>query len=290
MKPAETKEERGVIILPEVDYSYVLDEEQYKPGEDLVREGHHGDWTGVILDGRADVFKATDNGPVLIGRMGPGAIIGDLSILTQRRNVRTATVRARTPLTLGILDLQQVYWEFVRLPQDLRLFLESMNRRLGAANHSLMALYAGTLNPGEKFRGQDRPLPLDKEFGTARWIRSGNATLGRPVGSALLPLATLSSGDHLGALPFVDLGQEPHGALVFVSPDFSAEPLDVQDLESSFILASSMVQHFTACVAAMIRETCRRATVLFQETLPPPEKPAPLPKKTPLSSSKPPLS
>ncbi len=264
MEPAGEEGESGIIVLPKVDYSYVLDEEIYQPGEDLVREGHHGDWTGVVLEGLADVYKATDSGPVLIGRMGEGALIGDLSILTQRRNTRTATVRANTLLTLGILDLQQIYWEFVRLPPDLRLFLESMNRRLGAANHTLMALHAGTLDTRSRFTGNNRLLPLDGDFGTARWIRSGNAVLARMVRGAALPLATLSPGDHVGAVPFVDLGQEPHGASVFISPDFSSEPLSVQALEGAFILASSMVQHFTACVAAMIRETCRRAEILFE--------------------------
>jgi hypothetical protein len=44
---------------PLVDYSYIVDEEGFYDGDEIVQEGNHGDWIWVILEGIADFWAVS---------------------------------------------------------------------------------------------------------------------------------------------------------------------------------------------------------------------------------------
>ena len=85
--------------MPAVDVLALhVDHAQFAPGQEIFRQGDHGDRFYVIATGEAEVIGDGR----LIRTMGPGDGFGEIALL--RDTVRTATVRARTPLRLHTLD------------------------------------------------------------------------------------------------------------------------------------------------------------------------------------------
>ena len=75
-KPSESVAKSGSLPLlkgPLVDYSYVVDEEGFYDGDEIVREGNHGNWIWVVLEGVAEIMKETPKGNLKLLRIGDGA-------------------------------------------------------------------------------------------------------------------------------------------------------------------------------------------------------------------------
>ncbi len=69
---------------------------EFPPGELVCQQGERGDAAYIVLQGEADVFVETPDGPVRVARLGRNDIIGEIAILCDVP--RTATVIASTPL------------------------------------------------------------------------------------------------------------------------------------------------------------------------------------------------
>lgn len=67
-------------------------EEVYGQGVAIVWQGEPGDRAYVLVEGKAEVVVASQDGSVALGTLGPGAVFGEMSLLTGR--ARSATVRA----------------------------------------------------------------------------------------------------------------------------------------------------------------------------------------------------
>ena len=75
-----------------------LEDVELAHGETLMREGEAGDSFSVVRAGEALVHRGADPDPASSLSVGPGAVIGEMAILTGA--TRTASVRARGPLSL----------------------------------------------------------------------------------------------------------------------------------------------------------------------------------------------
>ncbi len=69
---------------------------EFQPGEQIFRQGERGDAAFIILEGEAEVFAETEEGPMRVARLGKNDIIGEIAILCDVP--RTATVIAAGPL------------------------------------------------------------------------------------------------------------------------------------------------------------------------------------------------
>ena len=67
---------------------------RYAPGDTLVRQGERGDDAFLIRSGEVDVIREDAAGRRVVNTLGPGALLGELSVLTG--GPRQATVRTRT--------------------------------------------------------------------------------------------------------------------------------------------------------------------------------------------------
>jgi CRP-like cAMP-binding protein len=76
--------------------AFACDRMTYRQGQDLCHQGDQGDAAYVLLSGMADVIVSSASGDVRIARIGPNAIVGEMSVLCNMP--RTATVRATSPL------------------------------------------------------------------------------------------------------------------------------------------------------------------------------------------------
>jgi ATP-binding cassette subfamily B protein len=70
-------------------------------GNDVVRQGEEADAMFVILDGMAEVLVASGGRERPVTRLGGGNVFGEIALLSG--GVRSATVRALTPMTLAML-------------------------------------------------------------------------------------------------------------------------------------------------------------------------------------------
>ena len=92
------KGEKALLPLvkgPIVDYMYVLDEEEFLDGNEIVFEGNYGNWMWVILEGIVDITRETPKGPLNMISIGNGAFVGSIASFLSEGNVRSATVVAR---------------------------------------------------------------------------------------------------------------------------------------------------------------------------------------------------
>jgi len=105
---------------PLVDYSYVVDEEGFYDGDEIVQEGNHGDWIWVILEGTAEIIKQTEAGPVELLRIGDGAFLGSVAALISGGRVRNATVKAVGNVQLGMLDSQLLANELANVSAEFK--------------------------------------------------------------------------------------------------------------------------------------------------------------------------
>src|SRR5258706_9788322 len=61
-------------------------------GKDLFREGDPGDGLFLVISGEIDVTKRAPGGEHLLARLGPGGVLGEMSLVTA--DARSATGRA----------------------------------------------------------------------------------------------------------------------------------------------------------------------------------------------------
>ena len=96
---------------------------RYVPGETLLRQGERGDDAFLIRSGELEVSRVDATGERAVNTLGPGALFGELSVLTGAP--RQATVRARTAVQAFRMPGEDVR-AIVRRHRELRDRLESM--------------------------------------------------------------------------------------------------------------------------------------------------------------------
>lgn len=78
-----------------------FDTRVYSAGVNIVSEGDAGDTAYIIERGECDVFKLVEGREVLIRRLGPGAVFGEMAVFTG--GLRTATVVAVGEVTVKVI-------------------------------------------------------------------------------------------------------------------------------------------------------------------------------------------
>ena len=105
-------------------------------GKDLFREGDPGDGLFLVISGEINVTKRAPGGEHLLARLGPGGVLGEMSLVTA--DVRSATGRA-------IVESR-----VLRLPvQGFRLLLQGGSTaalKIAAAIAEVLARRLGTMN------------------------------------------------------------------------------------------------------------------------------------------------
>ena len=269
-KPTDTAAKSGSLPLikgPLVDYSYVVDEESFYDGDEIVQEGNHGNWIWVILEGIAEIVKETPQGALSLLRIGDGAFLGSVASLLQADNVRSATVTAAGNVQLGMLDSQLMTSELAATSQDYREFVRAIDVRLKHVSSMIVDIYSGNKKAVELIEGKK---PLIKQGQTEERlfkITSGDAIVARETDNGIVPLAHLQKGDFFGRVPFLDMGNEPQAASVFAAPNLKLAALDPKALKKEHEKLSSTLQSILAHLATSISVTTLIACDHFKKSL-----------------------
>jgi CRP-like cAMP-binding protein len=257
-KPSNTAAMSGSIPIikgPLVDYSYVVDEESFYDGDEIVQEGNHGNWIWVILEGIAEISRETPKGDLSILRIGDGAFLGSVASLLQADNVRSATVKAAGNIQLGMLDSQLMTSELAATSIEYREFVRALDMRLKHVTTMAVNIYSQNQKVSELIEGKKPLIKQGQAEERLFKITAGNAIVARETANGIVPLIQLEKGDFFGNVPFLKMGNEPQAASVFASPNLKLAALDHNQLQKEYETLSSTLQNILSHLAATISVT-----------------------------------
>jgi CRP-like cAMP-binding protein len=263
-KPAAAKKQGGsqvtsgklpLIKGPLVDYSYIVDEEGFYDGDEIVQEGNHGDWIWVILEGTAEIVKNTANGYLKLLRIGDGAFLGSVAALLAAGKVRSATVKAVGNVQLGMLDSQLLANELANVSADFKGLLISIDRRLRQIIEMAVKIRNNNADLNEMIKGKKQLIKQGQNEERLFSIKEGEVVIARQTEMGMFPLAKLNKGDYFGRVPFLDMGHEPFSAAVFSSEDLKLAAVDTSRLKSEHDGLSSTLKNIIEHLATSISVT-----------------------------------
>ncbi len=263
--PTEKSDSLPLIKGPLVDYSYVVDEEGFYDGDEIVHEGNHGNWIWVILEGVAEIVKETPNGKLTLLRIGDGAFLGSVASLLKGDNVRSATVHAKGNVQLGMLDAQLMTSELANCSAEYREFVRALDERLKRVTGMAVEIYSDSQNLAGHMQGKKTLIKQGRDENRLFQIRSGEACVARETEMGMVPISRLEAGDFFGHVPFLDLGQEPYSASVLASKDLKLSALDPNALKGEHENLSSTLQNIIAHLATCISVTTLIATDYYKK-------------------------
>ncbi|MBX3223569.1 MAG: cyclic nucleotide-binding domain-containing protein [Labilithrix sp.] len=117
----------------------------FQPGEAIVREGEPGDAAYIIVEGRCEVRKQTPSGTQTLQTIEPGAVFGEMAILTG--GSRTATVVAVEATTVLVITSHVLEHEMAALKPWMATLLKSLASRFRDVDTHNRATPAATLSP-----------------------------------------------------------------------------------------------------------------------------------------------
>jgi CRP-like cAMP-binding protein len=249
-----------VIKGPLVDYVYVISEDSFFEGGRIVKEGGHGRWIWVILEGMVDVTRATENGTMAVARLGEGCFIGGFASLLRRQAVRTATVTAASDVQLGVVDADILSRQYSGLTSDFKKILISLDGRLRRMTDLAVEL-------SMKKSGKNK-LPADTKTiikrGSSKQelfaITEGETYVVGQTPKGDLPLLTLKENDVFGYLPFMDIGHEPRFASILAPKDVQVRKLDSESLRKEYDQLSgtlkNLIYNVGSCISATTGLAC----------------------------------
>jgi CRP-like cAMP-binding protein len=258
--PAGKKESAPLIKGPLVDYVYVVDEEEFFDGEDIIVEGNHGNWIWVILEGTVEISTSTPKGPFKVLRISDGAFVGSIGSFLADDSVRTVTAKAIGNVQLGMLDSQGLSAEFHRMAPEFRAVVKSLDRRLKEITASAAASYQG-LNDPQRVLQDKRPVITEtKNNDRGFLITGGRAIVARKLASGMVPLVPLIKGDFIGQLPFLDMGLEPSSAIVLGEKNLKVAPINLAAMQKEYDQLSAtfknILENIATCILATSMVTC----------------------------------
>ena len=247
-----------------VDYLCIVDEEEYHDGKAVVKEGGHGKWIWVILEGTVAVTKDTPKGRVTLARLGEGSYIGSFTSLLFQDMVRSATATAEGDARLGLLDTQRLAEEFRVLPGAFRTLLVSLDRRMKAMTDRAVECFMKT--PSIKLpKGCDVLLPAGSTREEAFVVDEGEAYLVGQFEKEAFPLMALRKDDTFGNFPLIDIGHEPRSASVMAPKGTKVKRLDLREVEEAFDELSTTMRGMLLNVSTCISLTTRLAHIFSKQ-------------------------
>jgi CRP-like cAMP-binding protein len=253
-----------IIKGPLVDYAYVIDEESFYDGDEIVHEGAHGNWIWVILEGAAEIIKTTPKGPLKLLRVGDGAFLGSVASLLIGDNVRSTTVVACGSVQLGMLNSQLLAGELANLSADFKSLIKSLDNRLRCVTGIGADAHARATTFLDLIKGKKMALKEGQHEERLFRIRDGEVIVARSLGAGHVPLAQLQKGDFFGHIPFLTIGHEPFAAAVFSSPDLKLAAVDSQKITAEYKRLSAtlrnIIEHLAACISATTLVTINRVS------------------------------
>jgi len=113
----------------------IADEQTFEDGQVIWEEGSFGDWIYLIQAGKVELSKMVRGQKVVIDRLQADEVFGEIGYILE--SPRTFTARAIGPTTLGIIDRDFLDQEYNRMPDDFKVIMRSLARRVVEASENV---------------------------------------------------------------------------------------------------------------------------------------------------------
>ena len=242
-----------VIKGPLIDYIYVVDEEEFSAGKEIVYQEKYGNWFWVILEGKVEVVRLLPEGPAPITRLADGAFIGSIGSFMRKGSLqRSATVIAVTDVQLGVMDYDLLFKEYSELSPIWQSLLASLDNRLRQVTTSCAkTLLNGASPPPQMEHLAPWQCPEDED--ATYLIKNGEALIVRQLNDGYIELCVLGANDIIGYIPFLNTSHEPHSASVYVSGDFECTAIGLTEIRKEYRQMSqtfkNLIKHTTTSIS-----------------------------------------
>lgn len=262
------KSENGLPVIkgPVIDYNYVVDEEEFPNGTDVVAQDKFGKWFWVVLSGKMEVIRILPEGPAPIVKLADGAYIGSIVSFLREGNVRSATVKAIGNVQLGVLDSELISREYSAMTDDLQNILISVDKRLRQVTDVCAKAVLKQDVMTQTHKQMKLLLSQNKNENACLQIASGEAYVIRNSPGGDIHLCTLSAGDFAGSIPFLSTSHEPYSASVYVTKDFAAESFDLKKVRKEYDMLSQTFKNMIDYLSNSISVTTGRIVDLSTKT------------------------
>jgi len=259
-KQAAKEAKAPIVKGPLIDYSYVVEEEDWIDGDQIVIEDAHGRWMWVVLDGIIEIIKNSSKGQVTLLRLGNGAIIGSLASFLFEGSIRSASAVALSNVQLGVLDAQRLANEYTTMSAEFKRLLYSIDNRLKLITKETVKYSFDYKKFGRFIRQQKIILKQGKSDNRLFIITQGKAYIVRKTDKRFVLLGTLTKGDFFGAIPFIGMDHEPFQASIFGSKDLKFKKADTNHLEDEYQRLSptlqNLIEHTGTCISVTSSLAC----------------------------------
>lgn len=117
----------------------------FDAGATIIREGEPGDAAYIIVAGQCDIRKEMPSGTETLMSIGPGAVFGEMAIMTE--GPRTATVVATEPTTVLVVTSSVLDREMEALKPWIATLLKSLASRFRDIDTKHRATFAAAPSP-----------------------------------------------------------------------------------------------------------------------------------------------
>ncbi|HUU29293.1 MAG TPA: cyclic nucleotide-binding domain-containing protein [archaeon] len=112
--------------------------QNFEPGQLILRENSPGDSAYIILSGKVEVSKVIEGQRIVLDRLGPGSIFGEMSLIDGQP--RSASVTAVEPTRLSVIDRPRFQAILNLIPKEVRPLFTSLSERLRNTNQMVSTL------------------------------------------------------------------------------------------------------------------------------------------------------
>ena len=122
---------------------------KYRKGEQIIKQGDYGISIYIIMRGKVEIFRESEEKEVPLAVLGPGETIGEMTFLNRKVEVRSASARALEASELEVWHPSLLAKKYEQVPPVLKIMIDQALSRLTRMNHLLDRLNLSLLEAQE---------------------------------------------------------------------------------------------------------------------------------------------
>ena len=112
----------------------------YRKGDLIIKEGDYGISIYKIIEGKAVIFKESEDKEISLATLGPGDIIGEVAFLNRGKETRSASARALEDSVLEVWHPSTLSKEYDQMPPMIKHTADQILSRLLRMNRLIVQL------------------------------------------------------------------------------------------------------------------------------------------------------